>query len=80
MCMPETLPARKPRRLLILKVLIAVVAGILGGGAWLFLNYHASRVVTVPITHSTPVGGKIEDGVYRSLPDTAEPGLTRWQI
>jgi len=78
--MPETLDARKRIRPLALKALIAMVAGIVAGGSWLFLNQHARPAVTVPITHSTPVGGKIEDGVFRSLPDTDEPGLIRWQI
>lgn len=80
MYMAEVLALRKRIRSLVLKALVATVAGIACGGIWLSLNHDATPAVAVPITHSTPVGGKIEDGVFRSLPDTDEPGLIRWQI
>ena len=78
--MAEALHARKRIRSLILRALIAMVVGIVGGGFWLLLKIEARPAVAVPITHSTPVGGKIEDGVFRSLPDGDAPGFIRWQI
>jgi hypothetical protein len=79
--MAEVLHTRKRGNSLAIVAVAVVVAALLLWGIWTFLNSHREvRRNPGTITHSTPVGGKIEDGVFRSLPQSEEPGLIRWQI
>jgi hypothetical protein len=62
---------------------LAVMAAILVFyGTWAFLGSHpqgAMQPGVGAITHSAPVGGKVEDGVFRSSPDTGS-AVNLWQI
>jgi hypothetical protein len=83
--MAEALPTRERKSLPAIWTLRLVIAGLLSYGSWIVLNPHGplQRPATViPVTHSTPVGGKLQDGVFRSSPDDDQEdlGLIRWQI
>jgi hypothetical protein len=53
-------------------------------GTTVFMDSHVpvtTRSAVRAVTHSNPVGGKVEDGVYRSSPPDAEDvEISRWRI
>jgi hypothetical protein len=62
--------------------LAVIAAALVFYGTWVFLGWHAPSA-TQPhagvITHSNPVGGKVEDGVFRSSPDPdTDSGVSLW--
>jgi len=78
--MAELLHTRKRGNSLAILTIAVVVAALLFWGISRFLTSHREvRRTPGVITHSTPVGGKTEDGVFRALPER-ELGLIRWQI
>lgn len=62
--------------------LAVIAAALVFYGTSVFLGAH-SPGATQPhvgvITHSTPVGGNVEDGVFHSSPDS-DSGVGLWQI
>jgi hypothetical protein len=78
--MAEMLHTRKRGNSSAIWMIAVVIAAVFFWGIWTFSHSHheVSRNPGV-ITHSTPVGGKIEDGVFRSLPER-DLGVIRWQI
>ena len=60
-----------------------IVAGLVFYGIWVFLNSHGEVKRHPPmgvIVHSTPVGGKLQDGVFRSSPPETDLEINRWRI
>ena len=82
--MVEQLPARKRDNSVAVWITAIIVAGLMFYGIWVFLN-SAGRVSRHPttgaITHSTPVGGATQDGVYHSTPSDADLNISsQWRI
>jgi len=83
--MAEALHTRERKNLPATWAIGLIVAGLLSYGSWILLDpqgpLHRAPAVA-PVMHSTPVGGKVQDGVFRSSPDDEEQdfGLIRWQI
>jgi len=83
--MAEALHTRERKNVPAIWAIGVVVAGLLSYGSWILVNpngpLHRPPAVA-PVTHSTPVGGKLQDGVFRSSPDDEQEdfGITRWQI
>ena len=80
--MPDPLYSRT--RSFALLAVSVIIGGLICYGTQLFLSSHwvASKHPPLGITHSTPVGGAVEDGVYRSTPAPADVGseLSIWRI
>jgi hypothetical protein len=80
--MAERLHTRKRGNSLAVWAITVIVAGLVFYGIWVFLSSHGQVRRHPPgiITHSTPVGGTLEDGVFRSGTQEADPYFTRWRI
>ena len=80
--MAETLPPRKRGNSLAVWTIGFVLAGLIFCGTWIAVKFQQQVSQRPPvITHSTPVGGQVEDGVYRSTPhDDVDPEVSRWRI
>ena len=81
--MAEALHTRKQGNSLALWLIVVVIAGVVFFGIWKFLNSQRNVETHPPgmITHSTPVGGEILDGVYHPVPTVkGEPRSDRWKI
>ncbi len=78
--MAQVLHTRKRGNSLAVLAIAIIAAGLVFWATWAYLNSH-HEVPRTPgvITHSTPVGGEVEDGVFRSLPQR-DLGVIRWQI
>ncbi len=78
--MAELLHTCKRRNSLPVFAIAVITAALVFCGIWRSLDSH-HEVPPTPgvITHSTPVGGQVEDGVFRSLPER-DLGLIRSQI
>jgi hypothetical protein len=62
--------------------IVVVIAGIVFYGIWLFLSSQ-KHVPTHPpgaVLHSTPVGGRVQDGVFHPTELTPDSEATRWRI
>ena len=80
MCMVQAL--RKRENSVVILAIAFMLAGLIFG-IWLFRNSQREakkHPAAAKITHSTPVGGKLEDGVFRSSPGDEELSITRWRI
>jgi len=81
--MAEPLHTRKMGNSLAVWAISVVVAVLIFCGIGVFLNSHG-EVRRHPrvgkITHSIPVGGEIQDGVFRSSPPDAAVNISRWRI
>jgi hypothetical protein len=79
--MAQALHTHKRGNSVVVLAIAVVIAGIVFFGIWEFLKAsgHPKGPRIGVITHSRPVGGKVEDGVFRSLPQR-DPGLIRCQI
>jgi hypothetical protein len=81
--MAQPLPTRKHGNSLAVWAIGIIVVGFIFCGIRVFLNSQGQLTKHPPvgaITHSTPVGGEVLDGVFRSSPSNGDPGLTRWKI
>jgi|KBSMisStandDraft_5_1062788.scaffolds.fasta_scaffold2965185_1 hypothetical protein len=81
--MAEALHTRKQGNSLALWIIAVVTAGVIFFGTWNFLNSQPGVETHPPgkITHSTPVGGAVLDGVYHPVPiPKTEPRSDRWKI
>jgi len=77
------LHTRKRENWVAVWAIAVIVAGLIFFGARVFLTSQAQVGKHLPlgaITHSTPVGGKVLDGVFRSSPDDDNLNITRWRI
>jgi hypothetical protein len=81
--MAQPLHTRKRGNSVAVWAIAIIVAGLVFYGIWMFLNSQG-QVRKHPgvgvITHSTPVGGKVLDGVFRSSPVDSDLDITRWRI
>ena len=75
------LPTRKRGTLLATGVIVILIAALVFWGVWTYLNSQG-KVSDHPhvsmITHSTPFGGAILDGVFH--PTAGDLHSIRWQI
>jgi hypothetical protein len=79
--MPELMHARRQRDSLVIFAIAAVVIALAYWGVWMSLTAEAQKHPHAGvITHSTPVGGAIEDGIFRQVPESERPKLTRSRI
>jgi len=79
----EPLHTRKRGNSLAVWLIGVLIAAVVFWGIWYFLNSRG-QVSKHPkvgaITHSTPVGGTVLDGVYHTLPSSDGPLSTLWRI
>lgn len=80
--MAELLHTGKRVNPLAVWAITVLVAGFLFLGASLYLRAHGQAKTPPPAatTHSTPVGGAVQDGVFRSTPEAPELDITLWRI
>lgn len=80
--MSDRTPTRTLGNFLGFLIFGVIAAVLIFYGASIFLGSHwqVSPHPAVGITHSTPVGGAVEDGVYRSAPDDKDGKPTTWRI
>lgn len=82
--MQERLDIREWVRALGLWTISVSFAVLVFYGTTVLMNSHVpvtTRPAARAITHSTPIGGKVEDGVLRSSPpDADDVEITRWRI
>ncbi len=58
-----------------------IFAGIVFWSVRIFLmSYDQVTSRPAAIIHSTPVGGTVQDGVFRSLPADGDVRFSRWRI
>lgn len=82
--MQEVLATRQRRNSLAGWTISVTAAFLVFYGTSIFLDSHqqaGSRPAAGAITHSTPVGGVVQDGVFRSSPPaSSDPDISRWRI
>jgi hypothetical protein len=82
--MQERVQIREQVRALGLWTISVSFAVLVFYGTTVFMNSHVpatTRPAVRAVTHSTPIGGKVEDGVYRSSPpEAADVDISRWRI
>jgi hypothetical protein len=80
--MAEPLHTRKRGNSVAVLAIGIIIAGLVFYGIWMFLNSqgHVRKHPPGVITHSTPVGGTVQDGVYRSSPGDVDLNISRWRI
>ena len=82
--MQEPLSTRQRRSSLAGWTISVTVAFVVFYGTSIFMDSHqqaGSRPAAGVITHSTPIGGVVQDGVFRSSPPAdADPDISRWRI
>ena len=78
--MAERLHTRKRGNSLAVWAILVIIAGVVFYGIWAFPNSQ-HHVTNHPhaITHSTPVGGELLDGVFHPTLGV-EAGSTHWHI
>jgi hypothetical protein len=77
--MSEKLPIRRRGIPVAIWAIGLILAGLILCGSWISRRLQVTDHPPV-ITHSTPVGGTVEDGVYRSAPADADSPVTVCRI
>jgi len=81
--MAELLHTRKQGNSVAVWAISMMVGLLVLYGGWLFLKSHGGTNRHPPvgmITHSTPVGGKVQDGVFHSSPPDIDLNISCWRI
>jgi hypothetical protein len=79
--MAETLHPQKVGNSLAVWAVVTVVAALVLYGIWTFLKSEKHAPNHPPgITHSRPVGGKVQDGVFHPSLIGSDSEAIRWRI
>lgn len=81
--MAQELHTRKLGNSVAMWAIFILIAAIVFFGIWEFLSsegHNSTRQKVGTITHSTPVGGELLDGVFHPQPEIVVQNSDRWHI